>query len=831
MGGVDMRNITSLLVSFIFCASAAATNISVTYTINTEIGRTPISPYIYGSNWGSGTDYTIRRSGGNRLTTYNWENNFSNAGNDWYYSNDNLLSSSMTPGKAITDFHDLSVSQGQASILTLQMADYVSADANGNINLTTETAPSSRFKKVVFVKGNPFCSPTDNPDGNDPNVYMDEFVNFLVSKYGYAGDPNGVKFYCLDNEPDLWSNTHPEVHPNDVNCAEYKDKSVELSIAVKNIDPNTRMLGPVSYGFTGYYSFQDAPDWSSVKGSYAWFLDYYLDKMEANSVVAGKRLLDALDIHWYPEAQDGAGNRITNTVNTTAMYNARMQAPRTLWDTSYVWPNGETSWINQWFSSYLPLIPKLKNSIDTYYPDTNLAITEYAYGNEDHWSCGIATTDVLGIFGKYGVYIASYWGDGTYIDAAIKLYRNYDGDKSTFGDIEVHSTISNKVDSSIYASVLDGNTSQLHLIVINKNINSAITGTFNITSPQNFVSGRAWHFNDSSPSITETTPISVITNNSFSYTIPATTVCHIVLQAGPQPPLTITKCKVTAGKTQYRGDGDYNDMKDTFEASGTASFPDDLSDINHIDVNITSPADDEVIYHETIDFNASTDVSKGKYKHSYKIPKGRAGAITSLLIDFNKGTFSIKAKNIDLTGLACPLRLGFSMGSYEPNGQADETIVNGSKKIIPTRLMRLYKDTLIVTKAKVKDSSKPSSDSLSITGDIAVADMNLDTGEPNLAAEDVVITLCDLNSVPLQTFTILQDSFKTSGKRHLYKCSKINPVIAPVVDVNTLITASIDLDKCVFTISITKTDLSIASGNAKLGLSFAAFDETDDLTF
>ena len=508
------------------------------------------------------------------------------------------------------------------------------------------------------------------------------------------------------------------------------------------------------------------------------------------------------------------------------MYNARMQAPRTLWDTSYVGANGEISWINQYCSSYLPLLPKLKNSIDTYYPDTNLSITEYAYGGEDHWSGGIATADVLGIFGKYGVYIATYWGDGNYVDAAIKLYRNYDGSKSTFGDTEVYSATSNQVDSSIYASVFDGNTSQLHLIVINKNINSAITGTFNITSPQNFVSGRVWHFDKSSSDITETTAISDIINNSFTYTIPATTACHIVLQAGPQSLLRINKCNVTAGKTQYHSNNDFNDMKDTFNASGTNMFPPNLSDINHIDVNIISMTDGNLIYQETIDFNALKDVSKGKYKHSHKILKGRPGAITSLLMDFNKGTFSIKANNIDLTGLACPLRLGFTMGSFEPNGQADETIVNGSKKTIPLRLMRLYKDTLIVTKAKVKNSTKPSSDSLSITGSIAVADMNFVTNTPNLVTEDVVITLSDANDTNIQTFTIPTGNFKTSRKGHLYKCSKINPVITPVADANTLVTASIDLDNCVFTVSVTKADLSaVTSGNAKFGLSFAAFNE------
>ena len=70
-----MRHIAPILVVFIFCASVTAANINVTYNINTNVNQTPISKYVYGSNWGSGTDYTIRRSGGNRLTAYNWENN------------------------------------------------------------------------------------------------------------------------------------------------------------------------------------------------------------------------------------------------------------------------------------------------------------------------------------------------------------------------------------------------------------------------------------------------------------------------------------------------------------------------------------------------------------------------------------------------------------------------------------------------------------------------------------------------------------------------------------------------------------------------------------
>jgi Glycoside hydrolase family 44 len=529
-----MRHIAPIVAVFVFCASVATASVSVTYNINTDVNRTPISKYIYGSNTGGNANYTVVRSGGNRLTAYNWENNYSNAGNDWQYSNDNYLCGSTTPGQYITNFCNPNVTNKQDSILTVQMAGYVSADGSGDVNLTTQTAPSSRFKNVVFAKGAPFCSPPGSPVTSDANVYMDEFVNFVVNKYGHAGDPNGVKFYCMDNEPDLWDSTHPEVHPAATGCAEYKNKSVAVSLAVKNVDPNAQMLGPVSYGFSGYLTFQSAPDWKApLSTGYSWFLDYYLDKMDANSSVAGKRLLDALDVHWYPEATDSAGNRITNSVSTNDMYNARMQAPRTLWDTSYIWPNGELSWIDEWYSSYLPIIPRLQKSINTYYPDTNLTFTEYAYGGETHWSGGIATTDVLGIYGKYGVYLASYWGDGNYVDAAVKIYTNYDNNKSKFGDTEVYSTMSDTADSSIYASVFNGYTCEMHLIVINKNITNAITGTFNITSPQTFTSGNVWKFDNTSPNITATTPISSITGNSFTYIIPATTVCHIVLEAEP----------------------------------------------------------------------------------------------------------------------------------------------------------------------------------------------------------------------------------------------------------------------------------------------------------
>ncbi|MGA2172891.1 MAG: hypothetical protein ABSG82_07775, partial [Sedimentisphaerales bacterium] len=82
------------------------------------------------------------------------------------------------------------------------------------------------------------------------------------------------------------------------------------------------------------------------------------------------------------------------------------------------------------------------------------------------------------------------------------------------------------------------------------------------------------------------------------------------------PYMIIRKCTVTAGKTQGQ---------DAFSASGTLNIPADLNDLNdidEIDVNITSLADEEVIYSEPLAFH----VVKNKY--TYKIPSGRTSGIT-----------------------------------------------------------------------------------------------------------------------------------------------------------------------------------------------------------
>lgn len=507
-------------------------NETVNISIDATKERAAISPYVYGVNEEiDDTSFTARRMGGNRLTGYNWENNYSNAGSDWNHSSDEFMvvpGGNNEPGSSVTHFHDEAMSKdSQYSLVTLPMAGYVSKDNKGTVS-ESEVAPSNRWVELKNTKGAPFSL---TPDLNDNYVYNDELVNFLVKKYGKASSSTGIKGYSLDNEPSLWSHTHARLHPKDLTCKELIEKTVDLSKAVKKVDSSAEIFGPVLYGFTAYYSLQDASDWENIKnsGGYSWFLDYYLEQMKKESEKSGKKLLDVLDLHWYTNAKSGDKEIIQDkTYDDIKLNKARIQNPRTLWDTKYK----EDSWITEWFSHKLPVIPKLKESINKYYPGTKLAFTEYNFGGGGHISGGIAQADTLGIFGKYGVYFASYWKLDSkleqYASSAFNIYTNYDGKNSKYGNTKVKADTSNIEDTSVYASIEDKDDSKLHMILINKNYDDSITTNININSNKKYKSGKVYAFDKDNVKIKKKKFITNINDNKTTYEIPPLTVCHII---------------------------------------------------------------------------------------------------------------------------------------------------------------------------------------------------------------------------------------------------------------------------------------------------------------
>jgi hypothetical protein len=471
---IDAFNLTnSQSIAFTTTEAAAP---SVTITID-PTGEKPISPWIYGVNFyeqmqNAPRNLTLNRAGGNRWTAYNWENNASNAGSDYGpYHSDDYLRGGEIPGEAVRMLVAADRARGNASLITVPLQGYVAADKDGNVNRSDPNHLADRFKQLVYSKGAAFAA---TPSTADALVYADEFLWALRGMFpgNIYSDPAIPTFVSLDNEPDLWFFTHAEIQSGMPAPDDFIQKSAALSKALKAVDSEVVLFGPVNYGFNGMVNWQGSPGFTSDY----WFVDKYLQDMKTASDLAGTRLLDAYDFHWYSEATDN-GTRIgslSGTNLTSSQVEAIVQSPRSLWDPTYV----EDSWIAGYLGGPVQILNRMQAKIDAEWPGTKLAITEYENGGDNHIAGAIAEADDLGIFGSRGVYAATFWPTTQhypFIMAALKMYRDFDDNLGSFGDISIASLSSDTSRVAAYISRDSHQAGRYVIVAINRSTNSQDT--------------------------------------------------------------------------------------------------------------------------------------------------------------------------------------------------------------------------------------------------------------------------------------------------------------------------------------------------------------------
>jgi hypothetical protein len=371
----------------------------------------------------------------------------------------------------------------------------------------------TRFRRNRARKDSPFAA---SPDPNDAEVYQDEFVAWLK-----ANAPSGRRvLFSLDNEPDLWSHTHAEVHPDPVTYAELWMRNRDFAAAAKAVWPEAEVLGFVSYGFNGYVNLQNAPDAGGRE-----FLEFYLKEAKAEQDRSGQRLIDYLDLHWYPEAR-GGGQRIIESGSSPELIEARLQAPRSLWDASYE----EQSWVRDFLGKPIDLLHWVQAKIDAHYPGTKLAITEWNYGGGEQISGAIAVADVLGIFGRDGVGLAAYWAlqqDESYAWAAFRAYRNYDGAGARFGDTSIEAISSDPSQASVYASYDAQDPGHCVIVAINK-ASGARSAALRIAHPNAYARASVFRIVAGAAELQRADALTAVAVNAFRYEMPAQSVSVIV---------------------------------------------------------------------------------------------------------------------------------------------------------------------------------------------------------------------------------------------------------------------------------------------------------------
>jgi hypothetical protein len=551
--------------------------------IDTNLDRHWINPQIYGI--GAADTATLNalniqfgREGGNATTRYNWQQNASNRAQDWFY--ESIGYSSATPGAEYDSLIAAVRAAGGDLSVTIPMLGWVAKlGANRSI---TYSYPRARFpNQQAFDPWQPNAGNGLFPDGsqipgadpNDANTPADAnfqagWVQHLMQQWGTAGS-GGQRFYTLDNEPDLWHETHRDVLPTGITMEQLRDRIITYATMLKSLDPNAQVeagefsgyLGLLISGYDLWWGSHNGwggalPDQSAHGGQN--IAPWLLNQLRLHDQATGTRLVDYFTTHYYPQGGE-FNNSFSGLDNPTDSQYApyvtqslqllRNRSTRALWDPNYV----NESWIADLADNKTNLIPRLHQWVNANYAGTKLGLTEYNWGAERHMNGATTEADVLGILGREGMDLANIWASltpNTALYNTFKLYRNYDGQRSAFGDTSVRTTVENPDQVSAFSAVR-GTDGSLTIMVVNKNLwsaanpNATTSITINLANFQAAGVAQRWQLAATNPSAavqnTAITRQNDVTfgGTSFTVNVPMQSVTLFVLQPGqggsPQP--------------------------------------------------------------------------------------------------------------------------------------------------------------------------------------------------------------------------------------------------------------------------------------------------------
>jgi len=531
-------------ITLVGVRTTAVTNIDVTITVDGSANRHPIDPLVYGVAFASASqltnlNFTVNRSGGNNETRYNWQLNAHNLDADWYF--ESYPAASATPAGAADDFVAQSRNGGAAAMITIPMIGWAPKLGPGRTILPSYSVakygPQTAVDPYLHDAGNgrgtnavthtSWLIVTNDPtDANLPvtSAFQAGYVQHLLTRWGASG-VGGVRFYLMDNEHSLWHETHRDVHPVGPTMREMRDRIIEYGSMVKSNDPNALICAPEEWGWPGYfnsgYDLQNSGQRDRGTNGGWDYMPWVLDQLHKHDLAQGRRLLDYFTLHCYPQSGE-FGNDTSKTVQLL-----RNRSTRQFWDTNYV----DASWIND----KVKLIPRMKDWVARYYPGTRIGVTEYNWGAETNMNGATAQADLLGIFGREGLDLSTRWTTpdaATPVFQAMKLYRNYDGRRSTFGDTSVSAAVSTNVDLLSAFAALRSPDGALTVIVINKQLAAGASLIVKLASFSPTGSAQVWQV--ASNRAIARLPDAPVSGNNLSAQVPSQSITLFVVHGPPR---------------------------------------------------------------------------------------------------------------------------------------------------------------------------------------------------------------------------------------------------------------------------------------------------------
>ena len=460
------------------CVASSSTT-SVVVDANSQ--GTPISPGIYGVALDSDDSMklaALNRWGGDATSSYNWKIDVSNAGNDWNCANYVGRFTSPTPDSSLTTSSDqfvhYNITQHADTLMTIPITGWVASMATPNPG-TPDCAGSSFISTCCQTLGTSEEEVIDKGSGVLDTSFMGSWVTHLVSTFGSAAN-GGVRYYQLDNEPDNWqslrADIYPAFYPPGTNCEpfyttntsigtslnqDFINRTMAYAKAIKAADPTASVL---------FMSTENAQDLvalpniecGSPSGPYSVgnsLTTAILKLAAAQEAATHVRPVDCVDMH-YPFPGKGLG------------------------DTSALWDGTGTS-----------VVPHVQGWINATYPGTGICVSEYTVpkdgtdGSTPDPSTGAQEADILGMYGRLGYQVASYWTTlahgSTHLPTynAMAMYRSYDGNGARFGAFSIGAASPN-AGVNVYAAS-DSPTAPTKVWVMLVNVSGAAQSGLSVT--------------------------------------------------------------------------------------------------------------------------------------------------------------------------------------------------------------------------------------------------------------------------------------------------------------------------------------------------------------
>ncbi len=479
-----------------------------TLSVNAAAGRQLIDPGIYGITffwsdnpstraaqiaYANSIRLPLNRFGGDATSRYNWQVDSSNAGVDWYYMGGNGQTNPV-PGASNDALIDTNRTVGAKTVLTIPTLQYINKKSEWQCSFPQSVYGAQQSYNPYVHPNGDNCGNGVNASGNNisdanplshdtPNspAIQQDWMRHLIGRYGSAG-AGGVTIYQLDNEPHNWAYLHRDVHPAAVTEDEIISQNKIYAAAIKAVDPTAQVAGPSEIQF-GWY-----PEWGGDANTIA-----YLNAMKAYEGQNGKRILDSFDVH-YPDANVSHYPRLTH-------------------------------------------VDHLRQIVDQYYPGTNISISEWTGNGADPLDGALFTADQLGLYARNRVTWAAYWGlDNVNAQPAYayKLYRNYDGNGSGFGDTYVQSGSTDDGQLSVYGAQR-GSDGALTVMVLNKS-GSDLTSGLALAGYTPGSTAQVYRYSNANKTAIIRQPDLAVSASGFTATYPANSLTLVVLSAPSTPP-------------------------------------------------------------------------------------------------------------------------------------------------------------------------------------------------------------------------------------------------------------------------------------------------------